>query len=360
MDTPAPLSSTAQATSATDTDPNSSRKPDNVGFIAYVVVMTIILVVGFTGNVLTILVLRCREHKNKIITPLMMNLAFLDILIIVFGYPVVVASNFTRQNVLENRSLCIWSGFINGSVGIASIATLTMMSLVMFHSFNKVGNPRKVPRKKMMAMIAFTWIYGVAALFPPLVGWNKFVPGASGISCCPDWSPETNVGVAYIGLLVFVGFVLPLSVIMFCYCRIYRFIHTQQPETTNASIQASRRRSEIKIVRMIAMAVAAFVLSWSPYCFVSIIATIRGTTVLTPGEAEVPDLLAKASVIYNPIVYTVMNDRFRGTLLRIIPCRHCFNGDINPVSDSESKQDSQEKRNSWYRRRGPNPHESNV
>jgi len=226
MDTPAPLSSTAQATSATDTDPNSSRKPDNVGFIAYVVVMTVILVVGFTGNVLTILVLRCREHKNKIITPLMMNLAFLDILIIVFGYPVVVASNFTRQNVLENRSLCIWSGFVNGSVGIASIATLTMMSLVMFHSFNKVGNPRKVPRKKMMAMIAFTWIYGVAALFPPFVGWNKFVPGASGISCCPDWSPETKAGVAYIGLLVFVGFVLPLSVIMFCYCRIYRLVYT--------------------------------------------------------------------------------------------------------------------------------------
>ena len=83
------------------------------------------------------------------------------------------------------------------------------------------------------------------------------------------------------------------------------------------------------MMRMIAMSIAAFVLSWSPYCLVSIIATIRGTNTLTPSEAEVPDLLAKASVIYNPIVYTVMNDRFRATLLLIIPCNSFFSGEVN-------------------------------
>ena len=92
----------------------------------------------------------------------------------------------------------------------------------------------------------------------------------------------------------------------------------------------------MKLVRTIAMAIAAFVLSWSPYCFVSIIATIRGTNTLSPGEAEVPDLLAKASVIYNPIVYTVMNDRFRATLLRIIPCGRYFRRDINPAANSQT------------------------
>ena len=103
-------------------------------------------------------------------------------------------------------------------------------------------------------------------------------------------------------------------------CFLCRFVRSKQPTSKNASIQASRRRSQMKLVRTIAMAIAAFVLSWSPYCLVSIIATIRGTSTLSPGEAEVPDLLAKASVIYNPIVYTVMNDRFRATLLRTIPC----------------------------------------
>ena len=115
-----------------------------------------------------------------------------------------------------------------------------------------------------------------------------------------------------------------------------RFIRTQQPTSGNASVAASRRKYQMKLVRMIAMSIAAFVLSWSPYCVVSIIATIRGTNVLTPGEAEIPDLLAKASVIYNPIVYTVMNDRFRATLLRIIPCSRFSSREINPA-DSVSR-----------------------
>ena len=93
---------------------------------------------------------------------------------------------------------------------------------------------------------------------------------------------------------------------------------------------------------MISMAIAAFVLSWSPYCFVSIIATIRGTNTLTPGEAEVPDLLAKASVIYNPIVYTAMNDRFRASLLRIIPCCRYFARDVNPTANTPTNSKSRE------------------
>ena len=120
-----------------------------------------------------------------------------------------------------------------------------------------------------------------------------------------------------------------------------RFIHLQ-PVTDNTSIQASRRKSEIKLVRMIAMSIAAFVLSWSPYCFVSLVATIRGSTVLSPGEAEVPDLLAKASVVYNPIVYTVMNDKFRDSLKRVIGCYQCRSMEVDPVNSSQlSHQDSQ-------------------
>ena len=69
---------------------------------------------------------------------------------------------------------------------------------------------------------------------------------------------------------------------------------------------------------MTAVTIVAFLLSWSPYAFVSLVATIKGHHVLTPGEAEIPELLAKASVVYNPIIYTFMNNRFRLTLWEIL------------------------------------------
>ena len=120
------------------------------------------------------------------------------------------------------------------------------------------------------------------------------------------------------------------------------FIRAQQPSSENASIRTTRRKHQIKLVRTIAMAIAAFVLSWSPYCFVSIIATIRSTNTLTPGEAEIPDLLAKASVIYNPIVYTAMNDKFRASLPHVIPCfRYClrdYRSSVISRSNSRSRE----------------------
>ena len=89
----------------------------------------------------------------------------------------------------------------------------------------------------------------------------------------------------------------------------------------NIEVQMRQRKSKLRFVRMTAMSVLAFVLSWSPYCFVSLAATVTGKPVITPGKAEVAEMLAKASVIFNPIVYTVMNRRFRVTLLTILHLR---------------------------------------
>lgn len=91
----------------------------------------------------------------------------------------------------------------------------------------------------------------------------------------------------------------------------------------NIRIQLRRRQWQMKLLRLTAVAIAAFILSWSPYCFVSVLSVFRGDNVLSPGEAEVPGLMAKASVIYNPIVYIVMNRRFRMTLRTNLSCMSC-------------------------------------
>lgn len=80
---------------------------------------------------------------------------------------------------------------------------------------------------------------------------------------------------------------------------------------------------------MTVTAIIVFMLSWSPYCFVSIAAVFKGSHVFNSGEAEIPELMAKASVIYNPIVYVAMNDRFRGSLTRLISCR--IHSSVAPV-----------------------------
>lgn len=49
---------------------------------------------------------------------------------------------------------------------------------------------------------------------------------------------------------------------------------------------------------------------------------------LTSGEAEIPELMAKASVIYNPIVYTIMHGTTGGTCSARVFCPVMLCGQI--------------------------------
>ena len=83
-------------------------------------------------------------------------------------------------------------------------------------------------------------------------------------------------------------------------------------------IKASRKKSQMKLVRMTAMSITAFLVAWLPYTAVSMAAIVKGGHVLSPGEAEIPELMAKMSVILNPIVYTAMNASYRESLWKMI------------------------------------------
>ena len=61
----------------------------------------------------------------------------------------------------------------------------------------------------------------------------------------------------------------------------------------------------------------AFFFSWSPYAAVSLAGTVLGHESITPTLSLIPELLAKASVVYNPVLYVLLNSKFRVTLLQV-------------------------------------------
>lgn len=190
------------------------------GYFAYGFVMFFILAVGFLGNVLTLLVLKHREHRRRSVTPLMINLALADILIIVFGYPIAIKANL-RGELLQNSS-CDWVGFINGTVGIASILTLTEMGVSSYYGLKQVNRNLRLSARQVVWLNGAAWLYGGFCMLPPLLGWNRFVLSASRVSCCPDWTGKSSWDTIYNILLVMLGFFVPLTVMIICYWEIYR------------------------------------------------------------------------------------------------------------------------------------------
>lgn len=92
----------------------------------------------------------------------------------------------------------------------------------------------------------------------------------------------------------------------------------------NMAVQLRQRKSILRIVHVTLMSVISMMLSWAPYCCISLASVVRGKPVIEDWEAEIPELLAKASVVYNPLIYTFMNKSFRMTLFRIVGLHRCF------------------------------------
>ncbi|XP_031572514.1 melanopsin-like isoform X2 [Actinia tenebrosa] len=292
-------------------------------YYSYGTVMFFILTLGFLGNVLTIIVFLQREQRTKVIAPFVINLAVADLFIVLFGYPVAITANLSGMKLVSGESRCTWSAFVNGATGIASIAMLTEISVLMCYTITSVKpvvtrKDKFLSRKFTVSVLVGAWIYGILSMSPPLLGWSRFVPGSAGISCGPEWGSSTIEALTYSIGLMFIGFFLPMTIILVSFYRIYRFLSQSNVPTNLGILQSRHHQSQMKIVHMIIMTIVAFVISWSPYCAVSLGAMFRRGHVLAHGEAEIPELLAKSSVIYNPIIYMTMSKNFRKTVKRTI------------------------------------------
>ena len=191
-------------------------------YLVYATVMFLVLTVGFLGNVLSFIILRYREHRRKVITPLMINLAVVDLLIIVLVYPVMAATNLLDNPLQEGSLACLWSSFANGAAGMTSIGTLVAMSGVMYHAIRQSLPRPKIHPRHMKLLVVGTWLYGILLNLPPVIGWSKVVPGEAGFSCAPDWTSSDPWAIAYVIFLITFGFLLPLAMIGIFHFLIYR------------------------------------------------------------------------------------------------------------------------------------------
>ena len=199
----------------------------NEAYGAYGIVMFLIITMGLSGNITTIVTLLQPEHRTKSVTYLMLNLAVADIFICGLGYPVAVTYNLKDHHAsMKDSRRCSWLAFANALSGIACIYTLTLMSISQYRGVCKIVvtsrqlNPCSC--KRLAVNLFGIWAVAFALCSPPFFKWNRFVPIQSGISCHPDWLSQDPSDKAYIWFLVTGGFFIPLTLISVSYILTYR------------------------------------------------------------------------------------------------------------------------------------------
>ncbi|XP_050536762.1 rhodopsin, GQ-coupled-like isoform X2 [Daktulosphaira vitifoliae] len=303
-------------------------------------ILSVIGIVGLVGNGLVLVVFtRIRKLKGPFST-FVLNLASADFATSILHFMPVVSS--FKQKWIFNNIGCNIYAFGVGQFGLVSIVTLSTIAVerYMVITAKPVPGSWKLTRQGAFKVCTIVWIYCLMITVPPLLGWSEYVLEGIGTSCSWNYTTRTLSNRLYYIYILFFGFLLPVLIIAYCYVFIVVSIldHNKEMADCNSSIRSQgsdscdnkfslnvpRRdqsmpiRSALRTSYIILILIALFMIAWTPYAIVTAIGQFGEKTLLKPWISSLPAIFAKASVVYNPIVYGLSHPHFRTSVKQFI------------------------------------------
>ena len=162
-----------------------------------------------------------------------------------------------------------------------SIAVLTVISIDRYLS---LARPilSKAPRKRVFRpnwLISFAWLYSTVQFLPTFY-FSSLVPidltNTTQVYYCTPIPNKSFSGKIYLVLLFLASFVVPVSTMSVLYYRVARVVWNRKKElslisASSPSVQSSKimEGSRKKVIRMLLIVVAVFLICWTPFVMYS-------------------------------------------------------------------------------------------
>ncbi|XP_027751738.1 melanopsin [Empidonax traillii] len=315
---------------------------------AHYTIGIVILIVGITGTLGNSLVFYAFCRTRSLQTPanmLIINLAISDLLMSITQSPVFFVNSLHKRWIFGEKG-CELYAFCGALFGITSMITLMVIALDRYFVITKpLASVGVTSKKKALIILVGVWLYSLAWSLPPFFGWSAYVPEGLLTSCSWDYMTFTPSVRAYTMLLFCFVFVIPLIAIIYSYVFIFeaikkanKSVQTFGSKHGNKEFQKQYRRmkTEWKMAKIALIVILLFVISWSPYSVVALVAFSGYSHALTPYMNSIPAVIAKASVIHNPIVYAITHPKYRRAIATHVPCL----GSLLRVSPRDSRSSS--------------------
>ncbi|XP_072238892.1 blue-sensitive opsin [Leuresthes tenuis] len=278
--------------------------------------MFVLFVFGTAINVLTIACTfqykKLRSHLNYILV----NMAVANLLVSSMG-------SFTCFYCFAFRYMalgplgCKIEGF---TASLGGMVTLWSLAVIAFERWLVICKPLgnfAFKSEHAITFCALTWVCGLCAAVPPLVGWSRYIPEGMQCSCGPDWYTTGNKfnSESFAMFLFCFCFSVPFSVIVFCYSQL---LFTLKLAAKAQAESASTQKAEKEVTRMVVVMVLGFLVCYVPYAsFALWVINNRGQT-FDLRLATIPSCVTKASTVYNPVIYVLLNKQFRSCMKRML------------------------------------------
>ncbi|XP_033727976.1 opsin-3-like [Pecten maximus] len=304
---------------------NSTGLTPFLSTYAYVVIgvlMTGASIVGIGLNGLFVYVFWRQTSLKTPTNYFILALSLLDFIMSLFGLPMVAISCFGKHWVFGAKG-CVYYGFIMTFVGLSIITILATISFDRYIVIVKTHLKSMISQRVAVSMIIVCLLYGLAWAIAPLVGWSEYVLEGVSISCSVNWTSDTLNDASFSVAMLILCLLVPVGVILFCYGNIfYKVRRSGHNQTLSDSDRGSKMDRDV--AKTILWMILAFIVSWSPYALLSMTAVIGGASTISPGLSVCPTILAKISVVWNPLIYSYRNREIRRSMLEFLPFLHCW------------------------------------
>ncbi|XP_037547945.1 opsin 4xa [Nematolebias whitei] len=303
--------------------------PDHVHYIVAFFVL-VIGAVGVTGNALVMYAFSCNKKLRTPPNFFIMNLAVSDFLMAITQSPIFFVNSLYKGWIFGEIGCKVYA-FCGALFGITSMINLLAISIDRYIVITKpLQSIGWTSARRTCLIIALVWLYSFAWSLAPLLGWSSYIPEGLMTSCTWDYVTSTPANKSYTLMLCCFVFFIPLGIISYCYLWMFLTIRHASREMDQLGSQVRKStliqqlsiRTEWKLAKIAFVVIIVFVLSWSPYACVTLIAWAGYASILNPYSKAVPAVIAKASAIYNPFIYAIVHSKYRDTLAEKVPCLH--------------------------------------
>lgn len=311
---------------------NGSSLEDKYGSarIASVVFLCAVGVCGIIANSLVIFVFWKYPKLRTAANLFIFNLAFCDLMLSILDNTFSVASTLYGE-WLFGRAGCVSYGFFHYFFICCTVSTLAAISVDRFFFITRPSQTRAaqvITRKKAIGILLIIYLYTLLFTFPPCVGWNSFVEEKIFYSgCYINYGDQRTSSIVYSVIAPFFLFMVPLTVMIYCYARIFVAVRRSTQRTIGRTLASTSsvkkkypllKRTHIQTAKMIIVVIFFSMIVWVPYVVVSLIKAAN--VYIDPIVSHITVLVAKSCVIYNVLIYAILNRKLKAAILDAICC----------------------------------------
>lgn len=213
---------------------------------------------------------------------------------------------------------CQLYGFLGVLTEIVSSMTLVAISFSRYYGIlHPLETATRPKNKKTKVWIVFIWIYGFLFSMLPLlnIGFNRYNAEGYLTSCSLDYLTENTQGKIFILVFLMITWLIPLTVMSYCYMHILLIVWLSNRMTTRRFGQERNiRNTEIRLMCIAVGTIALWFMLWSPYAIVLLLGVLKKYEYITPFVSMMSPLFSMTASCTNPWIYAITQSRFKNQL----------------------------------------------